>query len=226
MIMRSGSSGRRPRLPRSSTYRSIQSPTRGLGHLDPAHFDVVVVDEFTTRREHVSRTARSSSTAELLGSLPHPSAAMGAVSSGWHRIAAELRLWDAIDQHRWCRSDTGSRRLDCARSRGAAAAAISSRPGRVSNLLTGNDVGRSSSARARYPRRRSARMRALGSASASSMRASWHACSATGCARGCDLADTAAESVELRSRPARRKVNVCSGRSVHEGVDSRLWTRS
>ena len=85
-------------------FASIQSLTaNGLEHLEPDHFDVVVVDEFhhagaaTYRRllEHLRPV-------ELLGLTATPERSDGLEVLDWFegRIAAELRLWDAIDQHR------------------------------------------------------------------------------------------------------------------------------
>jgi superfamily II DNA or RNA helicase/HKD family nuclease len=85
-------------------FASIQSlHASGLESLSPAHFDVVVVDEFhhaaasTYRRllEHVRPM-------ELLGLTATPERSDGLPVLDWFegRIAAELRLWDAIDQHR------------------------------------------------------------------------------------------------------------------------------
>jgi superfamily II DNA or RNA helicase len=85
-------------------FASIQSLTAsGLEHLSPDHFDVVIVDEFhhaaasTYRRllEHLEPR-------ELLGLTATPERADGLPVLSWFgdRIAAELRLWDAIEQHR------------------------------------------------------------------------------------------------------------------------------
>jgi superfamily II DNA or RNA helicase len=85
-------------------FASIQSlSANGLAHLAPDHFDVVIVDEFhhaaassyRTLLEHVRPR-------ELLGLTATPERADGLTVLDWfdHRIAAELRLWDAIDQHR------------------------------------------------------------------------------------------------------------------------------
>lgn len=85
-------------------FASIQSVAAGrLDHLAPEHFDVVIVDEF----HHAA--ARSYSTLidflqprELLGLTATPERADGLPILHWFgdRIAAELRLWDAIEQHR------------------------------------------------------------------------------------------------------------------------------
>ncbi len=85
-------------------FASIQSLNAGgLSHLEPDHFDVVIVDEFhhaaapSYRRllEHIRPI-------ELLGLTATPERADGLEVLHWFddRIAAELRLWDAIDQHR------------------------------------------------------------------------------------------------------------------------------
>ncbi|HEX2877694.1 MAG TPA: DEAD/DEAH box helicase family protein, partial [Polyangiaceae bacterium] len=85
-------------------FASIQSLiANGLEHLERDHFDVVIVDEFhhagaaTYRRllEHLQP-------AELLGLTATPERSDGLEVLDWFegRIAAELRLWDAIDQHR------------------------------------------------------------------------------------------------------------------------------
>jgi superfamily II DNA or RNA helicase/HKD family nuclease len=85
-------------------FASIQSlSTTGLNDLHPRHFDVVIVDEFHHAAarsyrdllEHVQPV-------ELLGLTATPERSDGLPLLGWFgdRIAAELRLWDAIDQHR------------------------------------------------------------------------------------------------------------------------------
>lgn len=125
-------------------FSSVQSLSRAnLGLLDAAHFDVVVIDEFhhseaiTYRRllEHVRPL-------ELLGLTATPERTDGQSILHWfgNRIAAELRLWDAIDQHRLVpftyfglADDTDFTRLPWQRGRGYEVEA-------VSNLLTANDV--------------------------------------------------------------------------------------
>jgi superfamily II DNA or RNA helicase/HKD family nuclease len=85
-------------------FASIQSLTAtGFGHLSRDHFDVVIVDEFhhaaarsyTDLLNHVQPV-------ELLGLTATPERSDGLPVLSWFndRIAAELRLWDAIDQHR------------------------------------------------------------------------------------------------------------------------------
>ena len=93
----------RPRL-FEHVFASVQSlHASGLDNLDPTHFDVVIVDEFhhaaaSTYRlllDHVRPM-------ELLGLTATPERSDGLPVLDWFegRIAAELRLWDAIDQHR------------------------------------------------------------------------------------------------------------------------------
>lgn len=95
--------GQRPRR-FEHVFASIQSlQASGLSNLAPDHFDVVIVDEFhhaaapsyRALLEHVQPI-------ELLGLTATPERSDGLPVLGWfdHRIAAELRLWDAIDQHR------------------------------------------------------------------------------------------------------------------------------
>ena len=95
--------GQRPRQ-FDHVFASIQSlNAAGLGSLEPGHFDVVIVDEFhhaaapsyRALLEHVTPT-------ELLGLTATPERSDGLPLLNWfdNRIAAELRLWDAIDQHR------------------------------------------------------------------------------------------------------------------------------
>lgn len=85
-------------------FASIQSlNANSLQHLAPDHFDVVIVDEFhhaeapSYRKvlDHLKPT-------ELLGLTATPERADGLPLLHWfdNRIAAELRLWDAIDQQR------------------------------------------------------------------------------------------------------------------------------
>lgn len=85
-------------------FASIQSlAANGLQALDPSHFDLVVVDEFhhaaaDSYRELLEKVRP----AELLGLTATPERSDGLSVLQWFdgRIAAELRLWDAIDQHR------------------------------------------------------------------------------------------------------------------------------
>jgi len=97
--------GRRPQR-FEHVFASIQSlNAAGCEHIDPRHFDIVIVDEFhhaaarsyRTLLEHVRPI-------ELLGLTATPERSDGLPLLHWfdNRIAAELRLWDAIDQHRLC----------------------------------------------------------------------------------------------------------------------------
>ncbi|MGK4005353.1 DUF3427 domain-containing protein [Sorangium sp. So ce1036] len=95
--------GRRPRR-FDHVFASIQSLSAArLDDLDPRHFDVVIIDEFhhaaaPSYRALLERVRP----VELLGLTATPERSDGLPLLGWfdHRIAAELRLWDAIDQHR------------------------------------------------------------------------------------------------------------------------------
>jgi superfamily II DNA or RNA helicase len=95
--------GERPRR-FEHVFASVQSlGAAGLEHLETDHFDVVVIDEFhhaaaptyTALLEHLRPQ-------QLLGLTATPERSDGLDVLGWFdgRIAAELRLWDAIDQHR------------------------------------------------------------------------------------------------------------------------------
>jgi superfamily II DNA or RNA helicase len=85
-------------------FASIQTiRSAGLEHLDPAHFDVVVVDEFHHAAADSYRALLDHvRPRELLGLTATPERADGLPILDWFdgRISAELRLWDAIDQHR------------------------------------------------------------------------------------------------------------------------------
>jgi len=95
--------GERPRR-FEHVFASIQSLGRsGYAHLGPQHFDVVVIDEF----HHAAAASyegllRHLQPRELLGMTATPERSDGLPILQWFdgRIAAELRLWDAIDQHR------------------------------------------------------------------------------------------------------------------------------
>jgi superfamily II DNA or RNA helicase/HKD family nuclease len=83
-------------------FASIQSlNASGLADLPPDHFDVVIVDEF----HHAAATSYTKvldhlAPVELLGLTATPERSDGLPILHWFddRIAAELRLWDAIDQ--------------------------------------------------------------------------------------------------------------------------------
>jgi len=85
-----------------SVFASIQSlNASGVGLIDPDHFDVVIVDEF----HHAAAPSYDAllthlRPAELLGLTATPERADGLDVLRYFdgRIAAELRIWDAIDQ--------------------------------------------------------------------------------------------------------------------------------
>ncbi|RFC47465.1 MAG: Superfamily II DNA or RNA helicase/HKD family nuclease [Verrucomicrobia bacterium] len=85
-------------------FASIQSlDANSLESLDPAHFDVVIVDEFHhAAASSYERVLAHLQPLELLGLTATPERSDGLPILHWfgNRIAAELRLWDAIDQHR------------------------------------------------------------------------------------------------------------------------------
>jgi superfamily II DNA or RNA helicase len=85
-------------------FASIQSlNATGLAHLDPTHFDIVVVDEFHHAAASSYRLLLDHvRPVELLGLTATPERSDGLPILDWFdgRIAAELRLWDAIDQQR------------------------------------------------------------------------------------------------------------------------------
>ena len=95
--------GRRPER-FEHVFASIQSlHAAGLGNLAADHFDVVVIDEF----HHAAARSYQDlldhlEPRELLGLTATPERSDGLPVLHWFddRIAAELRLWDAIDQHR------------------------------------------------------------------------------------------------------------------------------
>lgn len=85
-------------------FASIQSLNAArLADLDPAHFDVVIVDEFHHAAAPSYRALLDHvRPVELLGLTATPERSDGLPVLQWfdNRIAAELRLWDAIDQRR------------------------------------------------------------------------------------------------------------------------------
>jgi len=84
-------------------FASVQSlNASGLAHLAKDHFDVVIVDEFHHAAASSYRTVLDHlEPSELLGLTATPERSDGLPILDWFdgRIAAELRLWDAIDQH-------------------------------------------------------------------------------------------------------------------------------
>jgi superfamily II DNA or RNA helicase/HKD family nuclease len=95
--------GRRPER-FEHVFASIQSlHAADLGHIDRDHFDVVIVDEFHhAAAPSYDRLLSHLQPRELLGLTATPERSDGLSLLHWFdgRIAAELRLWDAIDQHR------------------------------------------------------------------------------------------------------------------------------
>jgi superfamily II DNA or RNA helicase/HKD family nuclease len=83
-------------------FASIQSLNRsGLESVDPAHFDVVIVDEFHhAAAPSYQMLLERIAPRELLGMTATPERADGLDVLRYFdgRIAAELRVWDAIDQ--------------------------------------------------------------------------------------------------------------------------------
>jgi superfamily II DNA or RNA helicase len=84
-------------------FASVQSLNAAdLDHLAADQFDVVIVDEFHhAAAPSYERLLRHLEPTELLGLTATPERADGLPVLDWFdgRIAAELRLWDAIDQH-------------------------------------------------------------------------------------------------------------------------------
>ncbi len=135
--------GERPRR-FDHVFASIQSlRAASLTDLDPRHFDIVIVDEF----HHAAAPSYSAllahlRPAELLGLTATPERSDGLPLLGWFdgRIAAELRLWDAIDQHRLApftyygiHDGLDLRQVPWRRGRGYDATGLT-------NLVTANDV--------------------------------------------------------------------------------------
>jgi superfamily II DNA or RNA helicase/HKD family nuclease len=85
-------------------FASIQSlAAAGLQHLAADHFDVIIVDEFHhAAASSYQKLMNTLKPTELLGLTATPERADGLPILHWFgdRIAAELRLWDAIEQHR------------------------------------------------------------------------------------------------------------------------------
>ena len=85
-------------------FASIQSLNASdLNNLEPTHFDVVMIDEFHhAAAKSYKRLLDHVRPRELLGLTATPERSDGMPILNWFddEIAAELRLWDAIDQHR------------------------------------------------------------------------------------------------------------------------------
>ncbi|MGF1662775.1 MAG: DEAD/DEAH box helicase family protein [Kineosporiaceae bacterium] len=94
--------GRRPTR-FEHVFASIQAlAANGLGHLDPGHFDVVIIDEFHHTAAPTSRSLLDRvQPRELIGLTATPERIDALPILDWFdgRITAELRLWDAVDQH-------------------------------------------------------------------------------------------------------------------------------
>jgi superfamily II DNA or RNA helicase/HKD family nuclease len=95
--------GDRPRL-FEHVFASIQSLSAAdIERLNPKQFDVVIVDEFHhAAADSYVRLLEHVQPIELLGLTATPERSDGLPVLHWFsdRIAAELRLWDAIDQQR------------------------------------------------------------------------------------------------------------------------------
>ncbi|MEZ5143215.1 MAG: DUF3427 domain-containing protein [Acidimicrobiales bacterium] len=85
-------------------FASVQSlHATGVDHIEPDHFDVVIIDEFhRTAAPSYQRLLDRLRPVELLGLTATPERSDGLPVLDWFdgRIAAELRLWDAVDQQR------------------------------------------------------------------------------------------------------------------------------
>jgi superfamily II DNA or RNA helicase/HKD family nuclease len=84
-----------------ASIQSLQRQAGDLGALAPDHFDVVIVDEFHhAAAPSYTRVLDHLRPVELLGLTATPERSDGLPVLHWFddRIAAELRLWDAIDQ--------------------------------------------------------------------------------------------------------------------------------
>lgn len=125
-------------------FASIQSlNAASVSNLPPDHFDVVIIDEFHHAAAPTYQALLERVTPrELLGLTATPERADGEPILQWFggRIAAELRLWDAIDQHRLVpfayygiHDDTDYSRVTWRRGRGYD-------PQELSNLVTGDQV--------------------------------------------------------------------------------------
>lgn len=95
--------GRRP-SDFEHVFASIQSlSASGYDHFPGEHFDVVIVDEFHhAAARSYQRLLEHLKPRELLGltATPERSDTLDVLGHFGGRITAELRLWDAIDQHR------------------------------------------------------------------------------------------------------------------------------
>ncbi len=125
-------------------FASIQSLTAtGLAHVDPAHFDVIVIDEFHHAAARTYRTLLEHvRPIELLGPRPHRSAATGCRSSIGSRAASQRSCASGT---RLTSSDSSRSRITaftmariCARFHGVRGTGYDVEG--LSNLMTGNDA--------------------------------------------------------------------------------------
>jgi superfamily II DNA or RNA helicase len=125
-------------------FASIQSlNSSGPSHMAPDHFDVLIIDEFHhAAAQSYQALLEHARPVELLGLTATPERADGLPILDWFggRIAAELRLWDAIDQQRLApfiyygiHDGLDLRELPWKRGRGYDV-------DRLSALVTGNDI--------------------------------------------------------------------------------------
>ncbi|MBC7519104.1 MAG: DUF3427 domain-containing protein [Microbacteriaceae bacterium] len=84
----------------NQVFASVQSLiSHGLANIDPAHFDIVVIDEFHHAEARTYRRLLDHfAPQELLGltATPERSDGVNVASFFGGRVAAELRLWDAL----------------------------------------------------------------------------------------------------------------------------------
>ncbi len=134
--------GRRPQQ-FEHVFASIQSLAANDSELDPSHFDVVIIDEFHhAAASTYTRLLSNLEPVELLGLTATPERSDGVSILHWFgdRIAAELRLWDAIDQHRLTpfsyygiADDLDLRQIPWSRGKGYDVEGLT-------NVITANDV--------------------------------------------------------------------------------------
>ena len=96
--------GERPRAGRH-VFASVQSLANRIDEIDPADFDVIIVDEFHhAAAASYERLLSRLKPKTLLGLTATPERADGKSVLEWFdgRIASESRLWDALDQGLLC----------------------------------------------------------------------------------------------------------------------------
>jgi superfamily II DNA or RNA helicase len=146
-VLRNGSFGEIHGGGKVASGRHVFAMVQSLGidrlsQLDPAAFDVVVVDEFHhAAADTYDQLLRRFQPRELLGLTATPERLDGRDVTEWfdHRIAVELRLWEAIDQgflvpfqYFGVADGTDLRSLPWRRGGYA--------PAELSNLFTGDDL--------------------------------------------------------------------------------------